>query len=235
MVRWALSVSVFLLGLAPLAAAEGPKEPPAKEAAKEQGTFEKSVSAATIDFAADLGLGFPTLTKLGGRIEAARRHGDPVGLSLAASELAAAEKVSGKKAALTAEALSKEAVALAELRGKSRELAAVALLVNSPDTQKKLTALAKKAAREEAEDATAIKLGDKPRGIERHLTVQNFSPHEYHIFVNGNPVGEVRPRRTERFHVHTHGNTMLMARGRGGKWLMPVAGRVENYTWTLIR
>jgi hypothetical protein len=226
---------VFLFGLAPLALAEGPKGDSGKEPAKEQGTFEKYVSAATIDFSSELELAFPGLTTLGSRIETARRLGDPVGLSVAASELAVAEKVSGKKAALTAEALAREAVGLAEVRGKSRELQAVALLSGNPEAQKKLLRLAKKATREEAEDAKAIASGARPRGISSRLIVRNFSGHTYFIFVNGQEVGYVNARGNASFGVHTHGNTLLTAKGGGAQWVMPVSGRMDTYVWTLIR
>src|SRR5262249_32277740 len=55
-------------------------------------------AAASVNFGKELGLPFPSLGTLGARIGAARKAADPVALAHAASELAVAEKVSGKKA-----------------------------------------------------------------------------------------------------------------------------------------
>ena len=59
---------------------------------------------------------------LGNRIDTARRQYDPVALGNTASELALAEKVSGKQASLTSTALYKESVELAKLRRQVAEL-----------------------------------------------------------------------------------------------------------------
>src|SRR5262249_25262355 len=77
---------------------------------------EQRAAAAATDFRKQLKLPFASLATLGGRIDAARRDGDPVALAHAASELAVAEKVSGKKADLTSTAVLKEAAELAKLR-----------------------------------------------------------------------------------------------------------------------
>jgi hypothetical protein len=232
MYRSVLTLGVLTLALAPPAGAEEARE-------KVKGLQIKAerqpyTSAAKIDFAASLELPFPSLTTLGGRIEAARSAPDPVGLAASASELSVAEKVSGKKAALTGEGLWKEAADLAELRGHSNELKALALMTTG-DAQKKLTLLAKKAEKDEVIAARKAEIGDIPRGIERRLVVNNFSPHGYRIFVNGRSVGYVRARSTESFPVHTHGRTTtLMAEGEGGRWPYVVSGEHETWVWTLV-
>ena len=91
---------------------------------------EKYQSAAGIDFAGSFGLSFPSLTTLGARIEQARQAADPVGLAQAANELLIAEKVSGKKAPISADDLRKQAVKMALNRQRSSELQAVALLTS---------------------------------------------------------------------------------------------------------
>jgi uncharacterized protein (TIGR03000 family) len=85
---------------------------------------EKRVRATRVDFKKAFGLPFESLGTLGSRIEAARRKPDPVALGHAASELAVAEKVSKKKAALTSAALLEEAGELARQRRQSAELLA---------------------------------------------------------------------------------------------------------------
>ncbi len=72
----------------------------------------KRVPATTINFKKAYGLPFDSLATLGSRIDAARRKPDPVTLAHAASELAVAEKVSGKKASLTSKALLAESAEL---------------------------------------------------------------------------------------------------------------------------
>ena len=69
-----------------------------------------------------------TQLKVMSAIEHCRTAADPVGLAAAAKELAVAEAVSGKKAAVTSATISKEAIDLAKLRNSSQELSAVAYL-----------------------------------------------------------------------------------------------------------
>src|SRR5262249_23043919 len=85
----------------------------------------KRQTAATINFRKELKLPFDSLSTLGSRIYAARRLPDPVALAHAASELAVAEKVSGKQASLTSKMLAKEAAELAGMRRQEQELNAV--------------------------------------------------------------------------------------------------------------
>src|ERR1700722_5742062 len=69
-------------------------------------------AAASVNFRQQLGLPYASLGTLGSRIDAARRAHDPVSLANAASELAVAENVAGKKASITSSALFKEAIEL---------------------------------------------------------------------------------------------------------------------------
>jgi hypothetical protein len=234
MQRSVLSLAALLLALAPFTSAEEPKAASKEEAGKLSTPSKEYKSAAAIDFSSELELAFPGLTTLGGRIEMARRLGDPVGLSLAAKELAVAEKVSDKKASLTAEALAKEAAGLALARDKSRELAAVALLSANAETAKTLTMAARLAAKGEADDTAKIKLGEKGRGIEGRLVVHNHFRHGVRVYVNGNFVGHVHGGGHAHFHVHTHGReTRLRAEGSGREWRQHVDGHHHFYDWTL--
>ena len=72
-------------------------------------TPTRGTCACPIKFRRDLNLPFASLSTLGVRIDAARRAGDPVTLAHAASELAVAEKVSGKVTTLTSSQLIEEA------------------------------------------------------------------------------------------------------------------------------
>jgi hypothetical protein len=81
--------------------------------------------AASVNFQKELGLSYPSLRTLGARIDAARQAPDPVTLAHAASELDVAEKVSGKKASITAPEILAEAAKLASLRKQEAELKAV--------------------------------------------------------------------------------------------------------------
>lgn len=208
-----------------------------KEESGEVQTIEskptESVSAVTIDFRGVLGLSFDTLATLGVRIEQARSGGDPIGLALAANELAVAEKISGKTAPETADKLTAEAVEWGKLRDDSQELSALALLTTG-DTAKELTALAAKAKKRQSEEIAAAKSGEKTRGIYRQLVVTSEAEVPVRIFVNGQFVGSIRPFGHEHFPVHEHGRVVLDARGRHGhQWHEHVRGNFSTYNWTL--
>src|SRR4051794_3944510 len=103
-----LSVLVSVLGLfslSSLSPADGPKGAVGAKDDKQdvRSRAEMRTSAAAANFGKQLNLPFPSLHTLGSRIDAARRAHDPVALAHAASELAVAEKVAGKKADLTSD------------------------------------------------------------------------------------------------------------------------------------
>ena len=118
--------AVALLGLLTLASG-GPAQPPKPDdpTAEKQvvsTTPTKATPAAAVKFRKDLNLPYPSLTTLGGRIDAARRAGDPVTLAHAASELNVAEKVSGKTTTLRSWQVLREAAELAGLRRQEAEM-----------------------------------------------------------------------------------------------------------------
>ena len=99
MVRSIAAFLVVCLCASALPAEEPKKDTPAgddNQVVKTKPT--KGTPAVSVKFRKDLGLPFASLGTLGSRIDAARRAGDPVTLAHAASELAVAEKVSGKTA-----------------------------------------------------------------------------------------------------------------------------------------
>ena len=114
-----LSVVIILASALPIAAADK-KDASAKEGTEKEMTY---ISGATIDFSSALELNYASLATLGSRIEQCQTGSpDPVGLAAAAHELAIAEKVSGKKAKLTAAGLLEEAIHMATVRDDSSEL-----------------------------------------------------------------------------------------------------------------
>jgi hypothetical protein len=197
---------------------------------------EKYQSAATISFGAELGLAFPSLTSLGARIEQARLAADPVCLAMAAQELAIAEAVAKKKAAITADAIMQEAYDLAKLRKDSKELQAVALIVTG-GRRAELEQLASAAAKAEEERLAADKAGERSKAIRRDLIVRNDTGNHLHIYYNGNEVGIVGVHQTRRFHIHDdHGDEHFTLDARGHNGYYRHVHRDANYRdfyWTL--
>src|SRR5205085_5697325 len=98
-----------------LSRADEPKGSGQKEDDKQvvESKARKGKPAKAVDFRKELGVPYSSLHTLGARIDAARQAHDPVSLGHAASELAVAEKVGGKKASVTSTDLMKEANQLA--------------------------------------------------------------------------------------------------------------------------
>jgi hypothetical protein len=231
-VRWTLGVSLVACGclLAALSSRavggddKGDTKVP-KKATKIETKSKAGESALTVDFAKELGLGFPTLTTLGARIEQARQQADPIALALAARELQVAEKVSGKQAAVKADKLTEEAVKMAKQRYNSAELKAVAMLTGEAGT--KLAEYAEEAARKEAE---------KTRGIQRQLHADSRVNATIDVFVDGRYIGTMGPfgdlyRWIGQSPWET---TYLRAQSRDGRtWHHAARGPHGNYHWIL--
>jgi uncharacterized protein (TIGR03000 family) len=197
--------------------------------------------ASSINFRKQLGLPYRTLGTLGARIDAARRANDPVTLANAASELAVAESVSGKRASLTSKALASEAAKLAALRRQVLELRAV-LRVNQQvtDEQDDVTLLKQSIAlaRQQAqEDQEAINRNLEPTWTPRTVVVNNYTTQYVDINVNGNYKGQVAPGMTQTFTIeHRWNPTVLTAYGDedsvtwGPRYIW---GRFNKYTWNI--
>lgn len=158
-------------------------------------TRSKQTPATKVDFAKELKISYPSLTTLGARIEQARTQGDPVGLAAVACELAAVETASGKTATLTSGELYKEAAQLAEERGISTELNAVAVLIRDSLVGSKLTELAKKAKAFEEARAIETKEGARSRGATGQVRFINQTNDDIvQCYVNGFPISpQIRP------------------------------------------
>lgn len=223
-----LTLAIAVFGCSAWAAdAQAPKEVKA-----ERINYE---SAAAIDFGKELKLPFEALSSLGYRIEQSRRAADPVGLASSATELAVAEKVSGKKTSLTADSLWKEALELAKLRNRSLELKALRLMTSDGATGKSLDELADKAAKIEADEAAASRSGERSRGVRNVLLVQNAFDHPFHIIVNGTHRGIVPPFADGQFFIG-HGpttNTVMEARSPWHNFRYIVFDNPVNFNWRL--
>jgi hypothetical protein len=163
--------------------------------------------ALSINFTEALGLHFDSLTTLGIRIEEARKSRDPVALANAARYLATAEAVSEKKAKLTADDLTKEAVEMAKVRKKATELKAVALILKDSELAKELPALAKKAEKREADRLTASKAGERARISANGLSVNNNTDWTVHIWVEwdgGGTSADCAPHSTADLSIFTN-------------------------------
>jgi hypothetical protein len=236
MLRWSMAAALLVL-LAGLTLSSGAEPKPDDKTKQATSTAEKTEPATTINFIKDLDLHFESLATLGSRIEEARRNADPVALATCANYLAAAETASGKKASLTAEALTKEAVELAKLRDESAELKAVAALVK--DASAELTPLAEKAAKREADERAAFKSGERPRGIWGQVTAVNNTSYKIFVWEDGHELGWVNPYDTFTFsHRIRHGtghNSVLNCRSEDGSYhyRFVIDYDVPNFTWTL--
>ena len=194
---------------------------------------EQHLCASTINFSKELGVSFPSLASLGLRIEEAKKHGDPVGLTACAVELAAAEKASGKRAAIKSEKLMHEAVTLAKLRSNSAELKAVAAL--SGGEGKGLMAQAKKAEEMEAQAKLDREQG-KTRGIAGSLHIDSRVNCTIYTSVNGAPSGTMGPFGdiyTNVFDRPSDSTGLFAWSDDGRSWSRTVSGNFKSFHWIL--
>jgi hypothetical protein len=201
----------------------------------------KHVPATSINFKKALNLPFKSLGTLGARIEAARRAPDPVALAHAANELFIAERVSNKKAALTADQVADEAGELANMRRQASELKAMILQTTQLGKEKaqiedlkRALAAAQKQARQETQ---AVKNGKEPSAAFRKVLVNNGSTQYVDIYVNGNLKTQIPPGESKWFVVeHKWNPTVLTAWGNAdeSKWgPRYIWGKFVTYTWNI--
>jgi len=198
--------------------------------------IEQHIAATAIDFRVELGLDFPSLVSLGGRIEQCRTiNPDPVGLAAAAYELGVAEKVSGKTAKITSEALLKEAAELAKIRNDSKELKATMHFIADEKAKEELETAALRAEKAEKEKAELAKSGAQTRGVHNELIVKNISRQWIKIYYNGRYVGRVEPLRDNFFRVYDDSPyfDLLGIGSRGSKWHHHERGQFRNFTWRI--
>src|SRR5262249_22866189 len=231
------------LALVPLVPAEqGKKEDPAPE--DKQVVSSKAtprIAATSVNFRKELNLPFDSLRTLGSRIEAARRKPDPVALAHAASELAVAEKVAGKKASFTSKQVLQEAAELASLRKQDAELRAVLQVSNQVELEadrvanlKKEIALAQAQAKADKE---AFARNKEPTSAPRQVVVNNYTTQYLDVYVNGNLKTQVQPGATQVVTIEHRWNPVVLTAygdedvntwGPRNLW-----GRFTKYTWNI--
>jgi hypothetical protein len=191
----------------------------------------KRTPATSIDFNAELQVPVQALAHLGRSIEDARDEGDPICIASAANILAAAESMAGdKKAAITAEQLWKEAIALAELRNSSAELAILAKLA-SGDVAADLKERSAAAKKDEAAKNEAEKAGETNKDLDGDLHISNQS-HEYvRIYIDGRYYGQLAPHASTELHLH-HAHE-LEAHSHYHLWNEHVEGHQHHYDWVI--
>jgi hypothetical protein len=231
------------LGLACFALAAQPAkdDPAAQDKEVVDSKVTRRPSAAAVNFRKELNLPLATLGTLGSRIATARRSADPVALAHAASELAVAEKVSGKKASLTSATLIQESAELAALRRKEAELQSVLAVSQQIAAQQKNIELLNQSlalARQQAKEAReAIRMNQEPTWAPRTVVVNNYTTQYLDVYVNGNLKGTVGPGAQQVWTIeHRWNPTVLTAYGNeddqtwGPRYIW---GRFKKYTWNI--
>ena len=226
-------------------AAYAPMEQPGGSAADDKQVIHSKAThrtpATSVNFRKQLGLTYPTLTTLGARIDAARRAPDPVALAHTASELAVAEKVSGKQADVTSSTVLKEAAELAKLRRQATELQAVSAVAQQIATeQTSIADLKKEIALSNSIAQSYPKAADQnaePTWAARTIVVNNYTTQYLTIYVNGIYKGEMGPGLQQSYTIeHRWNPVVLTANGDQDidSWgPVNVWGKFSTYTWNI--
>lgn len=219
-------------------AGDGRSQETKKEEKEGRNKLEAASPASAVNFSKELAVPLSCLRTLGACIDQARQSADPVELAALAQKLAVAEKVSGKKASLTAEALMKEAVELGKRREYAAELSALAMMATEPALQKELTTAATLAKKRDTEAAAKIQEGGTTRDLVGYLFVTNHTGECLRIYVSGRYVGEVHAGQRATFPVHDHNHvTVLTAVCEGGHLAARrnLDGHFHDYNWHIDR
>jgi hypothetical protein len=242
MVRSITSLLVVCLCVSAFPAQEPKKDTPAGEDKPVITSKPTKVTpAASVKFRKDLGLPFASLGTLGSRIDAARRAGDPVALAHAASELAVAEKVAGKKASVTSQQLLAESAELASARRQEAELSSVLEVSDQlKAAEAQITSMKSSIAAAQAQtkaEKNALLQKEEPTSTPRKLIVNNYSTQYIDVQVNGYLRGQVSPGATQVFTIDQRWNPIIL-KGWGDaddSTFGPVLlqGRLEKYTWNI--
>ena len=204
-------------------------------------TVTKRPSAAAVNFRKELNLPFATLGTIGKRVSEARRAGDPVALANAASELAVAEKVSGKKAALTSGALLQESTELAKLRRQESELEAVIQVSKQLGAEERavtqLSQMAAKAKEQAKLEGEAMRNNGEVPWTPRQLVINNTTTDSLDVYVNGNFKMTVGPSEMQACVIeHRWNPTTVTAYGDQDDDVWgprTINGKFQKYTWNI--
>lgn len=239
---------LFVLSFAvvPLAGGEqAQKDDPAPE--DKQVVSSKATekpAASSVNFRKELNVPFDSLNTLGSRIESARRKPDPVALAHTASELAVAEKVSGKTASLTSKQVLQEAAELAGMRRQEAEVKALLHVStqlqaeeNSLQLLKNQLALAQAQTKADQAAQAALAQNTEPTSAPRQVVVNNYTTQFLDIYVNGYLKTQVQPGATQVITIeHRWNPTILKAYGDGDNntWgPRYIWGKFTKYTWNI--
>lgn len=160
-----------------------------------------SADALTLNFRKELGVALDYLTPLGRQISDARTSPDPVALAIAANNLAVAERIAGKRAGVTADAVLAEAIELAKLRLRAPELTAMALLVADPKLQAEFRELADAATQADQARRLELEEGIENKAIHGFVYVTNHTCESLTIYIDGAAVGCAPPHQRAAFSV----------------------------------
>jgi len=236
----------FTAFLVLMAASSGPADEPKKGDKKDDqkvvdSKAQKRTPATAVNFHKELGLSYGSLGTLGSRIETARRSPDPVALAHAASELATAEKVSGKKASLTSQEILKESQELAKLRREISEMKALlhvsTQMATEETTLKDLKDNIDFEQKRAKDESDAILKGMEPTGAPRKVLVNNYTTQIVDLYVNGTLKMQLQPGQSKWCVIeHKWDPTILKAYGSqdevhwGPRYIW---GNFDKYTWNL--
>jgi len=232
-----------LLGCLAVATSADPDKksetPEDKQVVNSKATPRTAVSS--INFRKELDLPFDSLSTLGSRIETARRKPDPVAMAHAASELATAEKVSGKTASYTSKQLMKEAAELAAVRRQEAELRATLNVANQIQSEDDNLVLLKKqldiAQEQTKADKQFLLNNTEPTNAPRKIVINNYTTDSIDFYVNGYFKINVGPgasgvimveHRWNPTVITGYGNQDVNQYGPRNIW-----GQFDKYTWNI--
>jgi hypothetical protein len=234
-------LACLVLGALGVAEQAKPEDPATQDEQVVRSKATQRPAASSVNFRKELNLPFDSLSTLGSRVAAARRKPDPVALAHAASELAVAEKVSGKTASLTSQELIKESAELAAVRRQEAELKAVLQVSTQLQVQEdNLALMRKQIAQAQAQaraDREAFDRNQEPTASPRQVVVNNYTPQYVDVWVNGSYKAQVLPGQSQVLTIeHRWNPTVLNAYGNddSSTWgPRTIWGRFTKYTWNL--
>jgi|GEM_PF-2345846 len=238
MIRVVTACLFAAIGVGTLAFAQPVPPPIAQDQQVHKSTPSKGVPAVGVQFRSDLGLPLHSLTTLGGRIDSARRTGDPVALAHAASELKVAEKVAGKNSKLTSSQVLGEAAQLAKLRRQDAELQSVLAVSDHVALESEQVMELKKLIEMNKAEASKLPASEEPKpGEIRKVIVNNYSTQYIDIQINGYLRGQVLPGRSKTFTIEQMWNPIIV-KGWGDAdettfGPIQLNGRFGTYTWNI--
>ncbi len=202
---------------------------------------EPRTPPTAVNFNKALKLPWSSLKTIGSRLHQAEQCGDPVAMAHAASELSVAEKVSGKKAAVTATSVLKDSAKLAKLRKDPTELKAVQQVAKQIHGEKNLLAelqndiaQAEDAAAKQDKAATQL---PPQNPVAYSILIENYTDEPISVFMNGRLQLTIQPSQ-KRFlaFMQQPAPVVLHAYSVDYKWgPRNLYETMRFYTWVLLQ